>query len=291
MVPPQQVRRLLIGEFAAATQLSPKALRLYDEQGILRPAGVDGTNGYRYYSADQVAAGRLVRTLREMDLSLAEVAEVVGAGARAEVLLGQFAQEADRRFARRRHAFQAALAMIRRSVTGEALRRSGALGHGEEQPKTREDAPAIVDGHRPAGAVVVRPFLADRRSLYDRFVAECAAGGELIEHVGLAAQGEPYCSLVDPLTDEDGRSECFLPVVVASRFPPGVTLRQLGASSRGLLTMEVADPGTADWAVGVDALFDWLDRRGARATEPPSVAFAAAGAGLRLTLSWAYEGP
>ena len=37
-----------IGEFARRSRLSVKALRLYDELGVLVPARVDETSGYRY---------------------------------------------------------------------------------------------------------------------------------------------------------------------------------------------------------------------------------------------------
>ena len=70
-------RLLSIGEFAAATQLSQKALRIYDEQRLLPPARIDTTTGYRYYSSDQVPLGRLIRTLREMNLALTDIAKVV----------------------------------------------------------------------------------------------------------------------------------------------------------------------------------------------------------------------
>lgn len=41
---------LSIGEFARASGLTAKALRLYDELELLRPAEVDQSNGYRYVS-------------------------------------------------------------------------------------------------------------------------------------------------------------------------------------------------------------------------------------------------
>ena len=41
---------LTIGAFAKAARLSPKALRLYDELGLLPPARVDPATGYRYYA-------------------------------------------------------------------------------------------------------------------------------------------------------------------------------------------------------------------------------------------------
>jgi DNA-binding transcriptional MerR regulator len=67
-------RRLLtIGEFAQQTRLTAKALRLYDEIGLLRPADVDPANGHRRYGGGQVAAARLIGMLRGADLSLAEI--------------------------------------------------------------------------------------------------------------------------------------------------------------------------------------------------------------------------
>ena len=67
---------LTIGAFARATRLSPKALRLYDELGLLRPARVDEASGYRFYSPDQLERARLVAWLRRVGMPLARIAEV-----------------------------------------------------------------------------------------------------------------------------------------------------------------------------------------------------------------------
>ncbi|PKW09330.1 DNA-binding transcriptional regulator, MerR family [Streptomyces sp. 1222.5] len=71
---------LTIGAFAARARLSAKALRLYDRLGLLAPAHVDAASGYRYYRADQVEHARLVALLRQLDMPLARIAEVTGAG-------------------------------------------------------------------------------------------------------------------------------------------------------------------------------------------------------------------
>ncbi|WP_345037191.1 MerR family transcriptional regulator [Streptomyces sannanensis] len=68
---------LSIGEFAARSRLSPKALRLYDRLGLLAPARVDEATGYRWYRADQAERARLVAQLRQLDMPLARIAEVV----------------------------------------------------------------------------------------------------------------------------------------------------------------------------------------------------------------------
>lgn len=72
-------RWLSIGEFARRSRLSVKALRLYDRRGLLVPAVVDETNGYRRYRETQLAAARLIAMLRRLDMPLARVAQVVAA--------------------------------------------------------------------------------------------------------------------------------------------------------------------------------------------------------------------
>ncbi|MER7914807.1 MULTISPECIES: MerR family transcriptional regulator [unclassified Streptomyces] len=67
---------LTIGAFARVSRLSPKALRLYDELALLRPARVDPETGYRYYAAGQLGRARLVAWLRRLGMPLAEIRAV-----------------------------------------------------------------------------------------------------------------------------------------------------------------------------------------------------------------------
>ena len=71
------VKLLTIGEFARAARLSPKALRLYDELGLLRPFRVDEWTGYRYYAPSQLERARLVAWLRRIGMPLAQIDAVV----------------------------------------------------------------------------------------------------------------------------------------------------------------------------------------------------------------------
>jgi PPM family protein phosphatase len=67
---------LTIGAFAKASRLSPKALRLYDELDLLRPARVDPDTGYRYYAPEQLEQARLVAWLRRLGMPLARIRQV-----------------------------------------------------------------------------------------------------------------------------------------------------------------------------------------------------------------------
>jgi DNA-binding transcriptional MerR regulator len=71
------VEQLSIGEFSRATRLSQKALRLYDELGLLPPAFVDPENGYRYYDESQLDEARQISRLRQLDVPLAQISALI----------------------------------------------------------------------------------------------------------------------------------------------------------------------------------------------------------------------
>ena len=71
------MEEISIGEFARRSRLSLKALRLYDERGVLVPARVDQGSGYRYYGTAQLEEARLVVMLRQLQLPLAAVKELL----------------------------------------------------------------------------------------------------------------------------------------------------------------------------------------------------------------------
>jgi DNA-binding transcriptional MerR regulator len=72
---------MTIGEFSRRSRLSLKALRLYDELNLLRPATVDDSSGYRYYRDEQVHLARLIGLLRGLDMPLDRIAVVLDSDA------------------------------------------------------------------------------------------------------------------------------------------------------------------------------------------------------------------
>jgi DNA-binding transcriptional MerR regulator len=71
------VKEISIGEFARRSRLSLKALRLYDERGVLVPSRVDQASGYRYYDTAQLDEARLVVMMRQLQLPLAAIKELL----------------------------------------------------------------------------------------------------------------------------------------------------------------------------------------------------------------------
>jgi protein phosphatase len=74
--PVRRTTLLTIGEFARVSRLSIKALRLYDEIGLLPPVRTDAATGYRYYAPAQLERARLVAWLRRLDMPLARIRSV-----------------------------------------------------------------------------------------------------------------------------------------------------------------------------------------------------------------------
>lgn len=71
---------LKIGELAKRTGLTIRALRHYDEIGVLTPSG-RSEGGYRLYDRNDVAKLYRIQVLRRLDISLAEIQKILSAGA------------------------------------------------------------------------------------------------------------------------------------------------------------------------------------------------------------------
>lgn len=137
-----------IGEFSRLTGLSEKALRLYDERGLLPPAEVDSDNRYRRYSSDQVGVGQFVAMLRAIDMPLAEVKAVVEAPAsqRAEIV-ARYWYRIERDLDSRRRTVQALRVATEEAALGsshlhraiERARDSGVLGAIEAVASVEDD--------------------------------------------------------------------------------------------------------------------------------------------------------
>jgi DNA-binding transcriptional MerR regulator len=82
--------RIAIGYFARMTHLSIKALRHYHDVGVLVPAEVDPSSGYRFYRPDQVPVAQAIRRFRDLGMPLDDIKAILQAtdpAVRAEVIV------------------------------------------------------------------------------------------------------------------------------------------------------------------------------------------------------------
>ncbi|MCA9839611.1 MAG: GyrI-like domain-containing protein [Trueperaceae bacterium] len=68
---------LTISTFAKLTGLSPKALRLYEQEGLLMPEFTNPKTGYRYYIQAQAPVAERIRLLRSIDMPLRDIRSIL----------------------------------------------------------------------------------------------------------------------------------------------------------------------------------------------------------------------
>jgi DNA-binding transcriptional MerR regulator len=262
------------GRFALATMLSAKALRLYADRGLLPPRRVDPANGYRYYSDDQVRTGWLIALLRSAELSLDEIAGIVGASAAdAQAALEQAANGARRRA----ESNQAVLARARLHLRGE----------------TSMTEPTIrIEADRPVLSVLrrMRPDEMDVviGSQVDRL-------GTIAAAAGLTVTGDPFGIFHAPITDDsDGPLEITLPVD-GLLDPPGddsdVRSYRLSGGQVAERYAEGRETDFPEILAVYDEVHTWITSSGRTPIGPPREVWHNApqhSEPLRLTVAWPY---
>src|SRR4051794_2573140 len=77
-----------IGDFSRIARVSARLLRYYDEIGLLKPSIVDAASGYRFYSAEQLSRLNRILVLKQLGLTLEQVAKVMEDSISAQQLRG-----------------------------------------------------------------------------------------------------------------------------------------------------------------------------------------------------------
>lgn len=146
---------MTIGELAQRTGLPVRTLRFYADAGVLPEAGRTEA-GYRLFGHEAVARGRLVRTLRELGVRLADVKRVLAAEASLSDVATAHARAIDHQIETLRLQ-RAVLRAVARSADPEELERMTDLTTltADERRRIVDDyLDAVFGGH--AGAVADR---------------------------------------------------------------------------------------------------------------------------------------
>ncbi len=154
-----------IGDFSRIARVSCRLLRYYDELGLLKPAQLERDSGYRYYSASQLPRLNRILVLKELGLSLEDIARVLDTDLTAAELRGML--------------------MVRRSDAQRALT--------EEMERLRhiESRIAQIDteGELSVDDVIMRSEPAQQILSVRRVVPSFAAARDLIREVSESARG------------------------------------------------------------------------------------------------------
>jgi DNA-binding transcriptional MerR regulator len=238
------------GEFAARTRLSRKALRLYDEQGLLRPAAVDPHTGYRSYAPDQVRRARLIGLLRRLDLPLAQIAALLdlSPGAAAKTL-GELWRETENAHAERRRLVR----YLQDHLTGKDDAVYGIQTRDVPEQKVLSTQRNITADHLPG-------FIHEASS---RLFAHLDAGGA-------AVAGAAFVVYHGEVTDDsDGPVEVCLPFTGALEPAGTLGIRLEPAHTEAYTRIPKRQIRFPEILRAYDAVAGWLQQHGVRPTLPP----------------------
>ncbi|MDR1710348.1 MAG: MerR family transcriptional regulator [Propionibacteriaceae bacterium] len=81
-----------IGEFSKLGRVTVKALRYYDEIGLLKPSSVDEWTGYRYYASSQLYQLHEIVALKQLGFSIEQISAILADAAPASLVADRLAE-------------------------------------------------------------------------------------------------------------------------------------------------------------------------------------------------------
>lgn len=184
---------LSIGDFSRMTFLTVKALRHYQQVGLLEPARTDRSSGYRYYHPEQVAEARLIRRLRDLDLPVDDVRAVLRAP--DEATRNAVMVEHLDRMSKQLEQVQDTVESLRRMLSGDA-----------------EDVPVTFRDETAALAIAIRGRV-DGDTVVGWWIEAFTELHRLVRTAGLDRSGPDGVEFpTEFFTDGEGELVAFVPV-------------------------------------------------------------------------------
>src|SRR5262245_15104064 len=134
-----------IGDFSKIARVSGRLLRYYDSIGLLSPKRIDPATSYRYYTADQLSRLNKILALKELGLSLEQVARLLDGKISNEEIRGMFMLKK---------------AELERSLSEETLR----LRNVESRLSQIDEKGFVADYDVVVKSAPAQPYLAFRRT-------------------------------------------------------------------------------------------------------------------------------
>lgn len=153
---------LKIGDFSLTGRVSVRTLRHYDDLGLLRPARVDPDTGYRFYAIGQLPRLHRILALKELGLSLDEIAIALGDGPSPAAL---------------RAMLERKRAEVERLLETEHARLARISAHLDQLDQIEREE--IMDGYD----VLLKPVPAHRVAALRETLPTYAASGRLFEEL------------------------------------------------------------------------------------------------------------
>ncbi|MBL8058574.1 MAG: MerR family transcriptional regulator [Anaerolineales bacterium] len=249
---------LKIGDFSRLAQVTVRALRLYDELDLLKPARIDPATDYRYYTLEQLPRLNRILALKESGFALDEIRAVLEGGLSPDQLWELLAVK-QAEIEREVQTAQSRLARVEARL--RQIRQEGALPAYEVVVKRVE--PVVVASRRVVPALADMPTYRERqyREIYDWLAANAL---EPLEPEMAIYHSAGY-------VEQDIDMELAVPAPRAALRRPApaaahMTVRELP----GVETMACVVHQGDIWDVGqpITALYTWLSQHGLTSAGP-----------------------
>jgi DNA-binding transcriptional MerR regulator len=239
-----------IGDFSKLSRVSIKALRLYDEMGLLKPVEVDRFTGYRYYEFDQLPRLYRILALKDLGFSLEEIGRLLEAGLSAEQMRGMLRLRQTE---------------IRQRVEEEAARleRVELWLRQIEQEDSMSRYDVVIKKVEPLRVAAVRgvvPTPPDQRSLWDELVG-------YLQQKNARMIGPPMALYHDPeFRERDWDIEVVMPL--EGELAPGQRVQVYDLPGAEKMACVVHTGPFATIGEAYDALARWIDQNGYQIVGP-----------------------
>lgn len=252
---------LSIGAFSRATRLSQKALRLYDQSGLLRPAYTDPDSGYRYYRTEQVRVAKLMVLLRRLEMPLDCIRDLlkVTPGEAAD-RVQTYWQSVEAQVVQNRRVVKEAVACLQQIESWEGLEMSDELP--ELNVTVKEFEPQTVIG------ISKRIKIDALENHVSDSLARLRAFVQTQPNVEVA--GDAFCVFHGPVnTDDDGPMEMCLPVRGAVSPTGDIAAREIPGGQRAVVEGGAAYFFFPNVLKLYDAAGCWIQSNGHQMAGPP----------------------
>jgi effector-binding domain-containing protein len=233
-----------IGDFSKLSRVTVKALRYYDEVGLLKPTCVDDFTGYRYYTYEQLPRLNRILALKDLGFSLEQIGQLLADDLTPEQLRGMLKLR------------QAEIRQRLQEQT-EHLRRVEARLRQIEQEQSMSKYDVVIKKVEPLKVAALRgvvPTPPEQGRLWQELESHLAA--QQVQPAG------PCLSLYhdDEYKEQDWDIEVCEPIEVSLQETERVKVRQLPGLESAACTVHHGPFVTIGEAY--DALMKWIGENG-----------------------------
>ena len=266
---------LSIGVFADMTRLSIKALRLYDQLDLLQPRHVDPQSGYRFYEQDQLPRARMIRNLRDMDMPLATIRQVLAAldssPADAETLVREYESMREKKVRQIREQVHQFIQRLQQEKNPMSL---------EVQVKTIQPQRVLSVTHH---------VKVDKLDTVLHEALDLLFG--MVSKQKEKPAGDPFGIYHGAINEqEDGPVEVCLPVSPKIQAEGDVTVKQVEGGRAASVLMTGSQCDFPAILTGYDATADWIQKNGYQMAESPrEIWYHEQGPEAKMEIVWLFK--